>query len=381
MRIADFIAKHKEAILQEWEDFARKIETPGPAINRHELRDHASVMLDSVVNYLRHGQSGQEQKDKSRGVDDNQAGDTPAEKHGVVRFFSGFTISQLFSEYRALRASVLRLWAENSIKGLASDAEDIMRFNESIDQLLAESVVLYDDKIKQSQSMFLAVLGHDLRSPLGSVIAGTSLILEAKNLDPACLMAAKTVHKSGKRISGLIENLLDFTRTRLGAELPIEPSPMNLARVAFEIIDELRMNHPTSTIAIETLGFTDGTWDERRMAQVLSNLISNAIKHGFKTEAVKVRVTSDQDKVVATVWNSGKPIQAERLGTIFDPLISFADSESVSYATGRSLGLGLHIAREIVLAHGGSLGVESTAESGTTFSIKLPFVAERKTLP
>ena len=145
MRLSDFISEHTESILQAWEDFARTMDIPGDPMSKLALRDHASLMLTTIAKDLRTPQSRSQQQEKSQGHAPKGLVETYAESHAVERLRSGFTINQLLAEYRALRASVLKLWSEASENTLLTDAVDITRFNEAIDQALAESVSRFSD--------------------------------------------------------------------------------------------------------------------------------------------------------------------------------------------------------------------------------------------
>ena len=372
MRIADFITQHMEVILQQWEDFARTIKTPGSPMSATGLRDHAVLMLQDVAADLRNRQSDHEQAEKSKGRGPVRGYETAAEAHGGERLLSGFTIKQLVSEYRALRASVLYLWAAESRNGLLTDPDDVTRFNEAIDQLLAESIDQYSAMVEKSQNMFLAILGHDLRNPLGTTITAASYIMAAQDLEPKYTVAARRIYNSGKRMNKLVEDLIDFTRSHLGTGLPLSPKPANLGTVCQVAVEELRTLHQERKIEFTTDVALEGTWDEGRMVQVFSNLIGNALKHGSQTEPVKVHVFAIEDDVLATVWNAGPPIPIDKMQSIFSPLVGFATEDAANHTAGKSLGIGLHIAREIILAHKGTITVRSTDEAGTTFTLRMP---------
>ena len=145
MRLSAFISQHKEIILQAWENFARSMETPGDTMGKTALRDHAALMLSTIATDLQTSQTASEQVEKSHGHAPKEAGETYAETHAAERLLAGFTIDQLVSEYRALRASVLNLWGEAYQNTLLTDPEDITRFNEAIDQALAESVSRFSE--------------------------------------------------------------------------------------------------------------------------------------------------------------------------------------------------------------------------------------------
>lgn len=372
IRLADFILQNLEPILQRWEDFARTIEPPALTMDDAALRDHASQMLHVIAQDLRTDQSQRAQTEKSKGRGDRQAHETAAETHAAARLLSGYTIEQLVSEYRALRASVLRLWADSSSEDLRTDPRDVMRFNEAVDQLLAESVARYARMVKQSQNLLLAILGHDLRNPLGTTITASTYLMRAQDLTPKYALAANRIYSSSRRMSLLVEDLIDFTRTNLGSGLPLAPRQMNLATVCMATVDELRTLHQERPIEFSAEGELDGNWDENRIAQVFSNVIGNAIQHGTKASAVQVRLVSDGDEAVATILNQGNPIPPNKLHSVFEPLVHFVEHEEVQQPVSQSLGLGLYIAREVVNAHRGSISVTSTADAGTQFTVRLP---------
>jgi signal transduction histidine kinase len=212
-----------EPILQAWEDFARTIEPPALTMDDTELRDHAKMMLTVIADDLKTPQSPLEQAEKSKGKGPRGEQDTAAETHAEARLLSGYSVEQLVSEYRALRTSVLHLWTSQATEAHTTDLEDAMRFNEAIDQALAESVARYAAMVKQSENMFLAILGHDLRNPLGTVVTGANFLMRANDIPSKYVLAATRMFNSGQRMNKLIADLIDFTRTHLGAGIPIKP--------------------------------------------------------------------------------------------------------------------------------------------------------------
>jgi signal transduction histidine kinase len=267
---------------------------------------------------------------------------------------------------------VLHLWTTQTLTGQPTDMEDITRFNEAIDQALAESVARYAHLVRQSENMFLAILGHDLRNPLGTVLTGATFIMRATDVPSKYVLAATRIFNSGQRMSKLIADLLDFTRTHLGAGIPIKPKRMNLAAVCMNVVDELRTSHPERFIDFEPGGREEVHGDDDRLAQVLSNLIGNALQYGARHEPISVRMSSTEDTVCIAVNNKGPAIPAKKLGSVFDPLVRLATNEHPDDMRDTSLGLGMYIAREIVSAHHGDIAVESNELDGTTFTVILP---------
>lgn len=373
--LSRFIENNMEPIMQAWEDFARTIEPPALTMDDVELRDHAKQMLHAFAADLATPQSEYEQIAKSRGLGKRGPDDTAAETHAEARLLSGYTVVQLVSEYRALRSSVLMLWAADTGGHQRNDLADITRFNEAVDQALAESIARYEFMVKQSQNMFLAILGHDLRNPLGTVVSGASFLMQAVDLPPKYILVATRMFNSGKRMSKLINDLIDFTRTHLGPGIPIRVKQSSLVGLCEEVVNEARTFHPERSIELQVPGKLDAIFDEGRLAQAMSNLIGNAIQYSSPNFPVSVRLSSDNDTVSISVNNRGETIPPDKMASIFDPMVRIAShvSQMDQNDTERtSLGIGLYIAREIIHAHEGKLHVTSNMEDGTTFMVTMP---------
>jgi signal transduction histidine kinase len=375
MRLADFITGHREPILAEWEAFARTCTPAAGAMDIPALRDHANEMLTVIAADLETPQGGDAQAEKSKGNAPSASGDavTAAEEHGAGRAESGFTMEQMVSEYRALRASVLRLWIRESGEVVtAADVDDLTRFNEAIDQALAESVTRYTEELDHSKEMFLAILGHDLRTPLGAVFTSSRFMLDTNELQEPFLTLTRRIASSSTRMVHLVGDLLDFTRSRLGGGIPIVRKPMNMGKAVHDVVDEIAAAHPRRTIEIDARGELQGEWDCARISQVVANLIGNALEHGSPDTAVTVEVHGSDDEVCMAVGNRGPEIPGDRLNGIFNPMKPREPAANApsSGPTG-NLGLGLYIAERIVSAHQGRIDVVSAA-GGTTFTVRLP---------
>ncbi|MCS0581482.1 sensor histidine kinase [Massilia pinisoli] len=375
-RLANFIRDNMEPILQEWEDFARTIEPPALTMDDEALRDHARLMLLAFSADLDSAQSDQERVTKSKGLGRRGHGDSAAETHAEARLLSGYTVAQLVSEYRALRSSVLALWGKtvegNREGGMGDVMKDMMRFNEAVDQAVAESVARYEQLVKRSQNMFLAILGHDLRNPLGTLVSGSSFVMQAADIPPKYILAATRMFSSAKRMSKLVNDLIDFTRSHLGPGMPIRARQGSLVAVCGQVVDELRTFHPERRIEFQAPPELDAVFDDGRIAQMLSNLIGNAIQYGSADAPVKVSLSGNDDEIVVVINNQGPPVPPDKISSIFEPLVRVAANIHGDQAERTSLGIGLFISREIVLAHGGQISVASNAENGTTFTATIP---------
>jgi signal transduction histidine kinase len=360
--------------MAEWEAFARTCTPASGAMDIVALRDHASEMLDVIADDLDVSQSSKQQSDKARGkAPDGDGAPTAAEEHGAGRAESGFSIEQMVSEYRALRASVIRLWTAARGGLTLEDLEDLTRFNEAVDQSLAESVTRYTRELDDSKEMFLAILGHDLRTPLGAILTSAQFMLDTGELKEPHLTLTQRIASSSNRMVHMVGALLDFTRSRLGGGIPIERAGMNMGKAVHDVVDEIAAAHPSRTIEIDARGEQQGDWDCPRITQVLTNLVVNALEHGDEGSVVKVETRGDDQEVTVSVHNHGPVIPPEQMNGIFSPLKP-RDPVLHAAAGGPSgnLGLGLYIAERIVSAHRGRIDVQSSDAEGTTFTVHLP---------
>jgi signal transduction histidine kinase len=371
-RLAGFIRDNMDPILEAWEDFARTVEPPALTMDDEELRDHARQMLLAFAADLDVPQSDQERAAKSKGLGKRDHQDTAAEAHAEARLLSGYTAVQLVSEYRALRSSVLALWSGDTGGDQATNMADMTRFNEAVDQALAESVARYEQMVRQSQNMFLAILGHDLRNPLGTLGTGSSFIMQASDVPPKYVLVATRMFSSANRMSKLINDLIDYTRTHLGPGIPTRARHGDLVAVCEQVVEEMRTFHPERVIELQVPPRLDATFDDSRIAQMLSNLIGNAVQYSTEDAPVKVCITSSDDDISIAVNNRGTFIPPDKLSNIFDPMVRIAASVNTDYTERTSLGIGLFISREIVNAHGGRISVASNATDGTTFTVTIP---------
>jgi len=380
MRLAEFIVANMEPILAEWEAFARSL-LPGAKMTILALRDDAESILRATARDMQNAQSLAQQASKSKG--NGGAGGAESDRlddasslHGVGRVGSGFQITEMVSEYRALRASVLRLWRESLPQPDLNDIDDITRFGESIDQSLSRAVSSYTKRLDQSRQMFLAILSHDLRNPLNCIRMAAQLVSRTKD-DPDSVEALSMIESNTEAVTRLISDLIDFTLRGLGRTMPLNRGPVDLVQLCREVVEAYRITNPERTLRFHSDGDITGVWDAGRLRQVVSNLVGNAIQYGSPEGPVDLSValegsTPEESTVVLSVHNDGAPIPPEVLPTIFDPLVRYATRESAARRSPGSVGLGLYIVREIVVAKGGTVEVSSTAEKGTTFTVRIP---------
>lgn len=376
MRLPDFILENLEPILQAWEDFARTIETPGAELDNVALRDHAEQMLRAIVIDLRTRQTVSEQLAKAQGHAPQIDEETAAETHAVTRLMAGFTIDQMVSEYRALRTSVLSQWLRQVKDGKSVNVDDMTRFHEAIDQALAESIASYSRAVEASRNVFLGILGHDLRTPLGAILLGADRLRRTESTDPHTGKVARQIYASVQRATQIVGDLLDLTRCQMGPGIPVKKAPIDLSPLCERVIEEIRAFHPQANVVFDAKEPVMGAFDGARMEQVFSNIISNAVTHGDNQFPVTVELQALEEGAVFTVHNGGEPIPEDVLPFIFNPMGRFSQRSVVDHGPVAGLGLGLFIASEIVASHAGSIEVSSDLPGGTVFRVKLPVDAE-----
>jgi hypothetical protein len=373
-RMSEFLLENIDAILAEWEEFARTI-----SINSErssvQLLDHARDMIVVIAHDMETEQSSTEQRDKSRGLRERTAlmEDSPAQSHGGERLEQGFTINEILSEYRAIRASVVRLWMLKTGNGDGSSLLELIRFNEAVDESMTESVARYTSRIEHERTLLIGALGHDLRNPLGAAMQSAQILMVGNVPESTRARAVTRILSSNKRMAEMISDLLEFASTQLGERLPISCAPMSMREACQLAIDEMAVLHPQRTFNLEAQGVLLGNWDGARIGQMLSNLIGNAAEHSFADTPIRVSCHESDGRVLIDVQNQGPQIPESQRHRIFEPLARGSNVTGGSlHRGGRHLGLGLYIACEIAKAHGGTIKLASSEQSGTTFTVYLP---------
>jgi signal transduction histidine kinase len=231
------------------------------------------------------------------------------------------------------------------------------------------SVIAKLQETIQYNEMFAGVLAHDLRNPLSAIMSAAHMLLRRQDGDrDRITKPVNRILTSGERMTRMIDQLLDFTRVRVGRGVQIHPRPTTLADLCHHAVEELELIYPEWQVAQESRGDVTGVWDSEALLQVASNLISNAGQHGTRNAPILLTLDgTNRETVTLAVHNAGN-IPEALLPRLFDPFRRAALSRIKS----SGLGLGLFIVREIVRAHGGTVDVVSSETSGTTFTIRLP---------
>ena len=271
------------------------------------------------------------------------------------RMFEGYESGAVDFLYKPIDAQILR-----------SKAEVFFQLDRQRQQL-ARELEAKSENLRLNE-LFLGVLGHDLRNPLTTVLTSAEYLRQSA--DPKIAKFGGWIHASGERMSRLIEDTLDLVRMRVGGGIQLHTGTMDLGDVVGRIVDELRTAHPDRRFNFRRDGKLAGIWDADRIAQVASNLIGNASRHGTAGSDITIDARGSDSGVVLTVANQGA-IEPDLLPCIFDPFRGTRDRHRGRYG---GLGLGLYIVQQVVLAHGGRIDVRSDDDT-TTFTVELPHPA------
>ena len=278
--------------------------------------------------------------------------------HEQQRVFKGYDLGAVDFIYKPIESHILR-----------NKAEVFFQLHRQRQQLARE--LSERTETLRLNEMFSALLAHDLRSPL-SAILGSAHLVQRRSSDQFALDMAARITSSGNRMARLIEDMLDLARARVGGGILVKREPADIKTLVERVVREQQAAAPTRTIETAWVGDCFGHWDSERIAQVASNLIGNALKHGDPNGAVSVALDGSSMDAVTLMVRNGGTIPVELQGQLFDPFRGNRQS-------GRSegLGLGLYIVSQIVQAHEGSISVETGIDDRTSFQVRLPRTAIR----
>jgi signal transduction histidine kinase len=349
--IVRVLREERDVILAEWEAEVRRVCSHAATLAPDELRDDIPHFLDRLAVWL-----ATDSTDTRGAVARETTG-----RHALHRLQHGVELRDLIHEFRLLRQVVLRhvMQDERARDGV----RNLARFADAVDHAMTESVETYAKARDEARETMLAVLSHDLKSPLAAIRMSSSALLKSGRLYPAEASAVSRIARSTDRITRMISALLDLARSRFGGKMPVDVEWIDLGDVVQSAVEELQLVHPERDVALACEGDVRGCWDHDRMAQLASNLVANAIRHG--RDPVRITVRDQGALVELCVTNRGGAIPKDAIPTLFEPYRRGAQANRAG------LGLGLFIVAEIVRAHGGTVGVESDDEQ-TTFVARLP---------
>lgn len=369
MTLSDFIRGASAEIVAKAVEFAQTLPAlSNRAIDVAVLSNHLPYVLDAIALDLERPQTQAESIAKSEGAAPAATSETAAQTHGRLRAEVGLSVAQVVAEYRVLRAVVVRLWSDVGRVSDAASMADLIRFNEAIDQAIAESVAFHVAEVDRWRNTLLAVIGHDLRTPLSTITMATSALTRLAGDGPFAVHAG-LLQRGSVRLTALLDSLLEYNNARLGNAMVLRRVAVDLNEAIASEVELLRSALPDVAIAYEPTGSLVGEFDENRVREALTNLVSNAAQYRVAGTPVRISATGLADDVVLTVSNQGNPIAPEILETYFEPLRRREIGQP--HGARRNLGIGLFIVREIAHAHGGTVSAE--AAGGTvSFALRLP---------
>jgi signal transduction histidine kinase len=254
-----------------------------------------------------------------------------------------------------------------AIEAMRHGAQDYVVKTAGDGQLLVRSLRLAIERkrLQDIEQMLVGVVSHDLREPLQTVLLACDLLDAHRAQPPEVVMRAR---RAAQRATSLVHDLLDATHVRLAGVLPLELSTANISAIIQQVIDDARLLHPQRTIIADLEHTVSLLADGKRIAQVVQNLVGNALQHSPPRSDIRVTMRGHPDSLEIAVHNTGSTIPLPLRMQLFEPLKRASNNKSPEH----SIGLGLFIVREIVRAHGGTISVDSTDEHGTTFRVTLP---------
>jgi signal transduction histidine kinase len=379
MNLDTFIECHLSPIMSEWEAMAEPGDACGQEADYEILRKAPAQTVLAVVDHMRSKQANAQSGMMAWLASRSAAGlKASVSEHASNRLERGFTLKQLVLEFRALRSVIVRQWMGQLVDVDRCDIEELECFNQVLDEALDQSIDWYVESLQESRDLLLGVLAHDLRNPLGAARNSAAYLLRSGGLDADQIKAIGCVTNSTTRMHHLVEDLLDFTRVRLGLGIPIVPVKSDIGDICRQVLEELAITFPERSLKFETSGPLHGEWDIPRIGQMVSNLAANAIQFGRTESPVSVTAHGQHDGIRVEVHNHGPAIPDVVQRRLFDPFSSAMrlGAPSPHPSDGSSgLHLGLYIASRIALAHGGRIDVESCALAGTRFTVNLPRMA------
>ncbi|WP_437756215.1 ATP-binding protein [Sorangium sp. So ce1389] len=373
-RVLSLLRERKDELMRQWTSCIRhdpKI-PQASALDEEELRDYTPRLLEDLIDSL--AQSAQ--PGTPGGASGQEIGSSEAAKlHVSHRLAQRYSLAEELRELGALRSVIIDMFVRERV--ILGDGEAQL-VHSALDEVMVTAAVEVERTTSAElrrdvalRELFIAILGHDLRTPLSAVRFATATLLKHEDVTAAVARLVQRIAASNDRAVRMVEDMLDLTRVRCHGGLPVEPKQVDLRSICRQVTVELELSHPEHTIRLKAHGDGHGMWDPGRMEQLMSNLIGNAVHYSPPEEPVLVELRGQDQAVVLEVSNRGSPIPPELLPVIFDPFRR-GDQQHEDMRRSKGLGLGLFIAKAIVDAHGGSIEVTSKPEQGTTFRVMLP---------
>ncbi|HET9597107.1 MAG TPA: sensor histidine kinase [Anaeromyxobacteraceae bacterium] len=356
-RAAEILIARQDEIIARWE---REVRAHVSAARR----ESRAVIVDTIPAFLRRlAEALSPRHPRSTAAE----GTTIAQQHGSERVrVTGYGLSDVIREYQLLRDVLLQVLKDG---GSCSDAVKAGVVT-SIDAAVREACDAFVSAAHAVRERIIMTLAHDLRGPLSAARAGTSLILRRPE-DASVPRWAARVDDNIDRMDKMIRTLLDVSRAGTGSRLTLELAPCDAVAVVRNVLDAQRLAHGDRFVLRSPEQVT-GQWNCDALSRAVENLVSNAMKYGDPIRPVTVSVRRAHDRAILNVHNEGSVISPEDRETLFD---MYRRAPSSDRSNVRGWGLGLALVKAVAEAHGGTVDVDSLAETGTTFTIDLPIDA------
>jgi signal transduction histidine kinase len=351
--VTHFLRERQTEIVERWEQEARDELASLRKMSRPVLLDHIHEFLSGLADWIE-GDTELAEKAFAR----------LAEGHALQRLGYGVGLETLTREYSKLRVVLLQLLM--TIEESQENREQIVRLHEGMDRAINECMRRYATRREEVRERFVAILGHDLRDPLSTVVISANSLAANPALKPEHRVVAARIVRACDRMQRMISDVLDFARGHLGTGIPAYPTLNDMGEICRAAADEIIGANPQREVVVDLNGDLRGAFDRDRVHQALTNLLANAIYHSEGRIEVRAYETGDRDAIITEVTSHGEKIPEDLRERMFDP---FAHGDMTSPR--RGLGLGLFIVQQIAIAHGALCDVAST-DQATTFSIRWP---------
>lgn len=351
--VSDFLRSQQTEIAERWEEEVRRELPDLRTMSRPALLDHLPEMLDGLADWI-DGRTELAEKAFGR----------LAEGHALQRLGYGVGLETLTREYSKLRAVLLRMLM--AVEDTQANREQVVRLHEGMDRAINAAMHRYATRREEVRERFVAILGHDLRDPLSTVVISANTLAANPTLKPEHRVVASRIVRACDRMQRMINDVMDFARGHLGTGIPAYPTTNDMGEICKAAADEIIGANPQREVVVDLNGDLRGAFDRDRVHQALTNLLANAITHSEGRIEVRAYETDDRHAIITEVTSHGEMIPAELRERLFDPF-----SHGDIAGPRRGLGLGLFIVQQIAIAHGGLCDVTST-EDATTFSIRWP---------
>jgi signal transduction histidine kinase len=347
---------NKERIIQRWTELLRS-EIPAATGEPHPvLVDTLPAVLDAIATAL----------SRPDHLAAGTQGSTLASEHGGERVrLTHFRVEDLVTEYQLLRMVILDELDDGTLT-----RTDLRSLHASLDEALKQACSGFTLVQAGFRDQFFATVAHDLRNPLSAAMTSSMLILRRPHSESVPRWVMRVVENL-ERIDRMLQDLLDAMRVQTGARLPITITECDLSELVRRTVDELRVEHGDRfTVFVEegVRGHVDGD----ALRRTLENLANNAVKYGDRLRTIHIRLRSIHQRAIFSVHNDGNPIPIEEQETIFRAFQRLVSPQSPGP---RGWGLGLAQARAVAEGHGGSIGIDSSIDRGTTFTVDIPLDA------